>query len=177
MVSTFTPGRDGQYGACAPDPLLLCWAGIRETRLILTSDLLCGFHDIDTQHRVILDRLEAARLAANADDLEGTKQALASLGDAIMGHFQAEEVFMNETSYPERGRHKAAHDIFLQDFHQLTREVEAVGLSPATLSWLSTRLPEWIKFHIQVNDFPLGRFLSARRHSAGTHSEKKPRPS
>ena len=146
-------------------------------RLILTSDLLCGFHDIDAQHRIILDRHEAARLAASSGDLEGTKQALAALGDAIMGHFQAEEVLMGETTYPERGRHKAAHDIFLQDFHQLTREVESAGLCPATLSWLSTRLHEWMKFHIQVNDAPLGRFLSARRRLAAKPPEKKPRPS
>ena len=146
--------------------------------MILTSDLICGFHEMDSQHRGLLDLAEAALLAAKAGDLAGTKQALTSLGDAIMGHFQAEEVLMNETTYPERGRHKAAHDIFLQDFQQLVGEVEATGLCPPTLSWLSTRLPEWLKFHIQVNDLPLGRFLNARRRSATPFSsEKKPRPS
>lgn len=146
--------------------------------MILTSEILCGYRDIDAQHRVILDRLEASRLAAGADDLAGTKQALAALGDALMGHFQAEEVLMNESTYPERGRHKVAHDIFLQDFQQLTREIEVMGLCPPTLSWLATRLPEWMKFHIQVNDVPLARFLSARQHQAAASStEKKPRPS
>jgi hemerythrin len=146
--------------------------------VILTSELICGYRDIDAQHRAILDRLEATRLAAGADDLAGTKQALVVLGDALMGHFQAEEALMSESAYPERGRHKVAHDIFLQDFHLLTREIEAMGICPPTLSWLSTRLPEWLKFHIQVNDLPLARFLSARQNQgAAASSEKKPRPS
>ena len=146
--------------------------------MILTSDLTCGFHEMDAQHRGLLERAEAALLAGKAGDLAGTKQALTSLGDVIMGHFQAEEVLMNECTYPERVRHKAAHDIFLQDFNQLVREVDGAGLSPPTLAWLSTRLPEWLKFHIQVNDQPLGRFLSARRRSAtAVTSEKKPQPS
>jgi len=146
--------------------------------VILTSEILCGYRDIDAQHRIVLDLLEATRLAANADDLGGTKQALGALGDALMGHFQAEEVLMNECTYPERGRHKAAHDIFLQDFHLLTHEIDAMGICPPTLSWLATRLPEWMKFHIQVNDVPLARFLNARQNQAAASSaEKKPRPS
>ena len=53
--------------------------------MILTSDLICGFHEIDAQHRGLLDLAEAALLAAKAGDLAGTRQALTSLGDAIMG--------------------------------------------------------------------------------------------
>ena len=70
---------------------------------------------------------------------------------------------MAESQYPERGRHKSAHDLFMNDFAQLMRDLEAMGLSLPVVESITTRVPEWLKFHIQVNDVPLGHFLAARR--------------
>ena len=66
---------------------------------------------------------------------------------------------MEEALYPERNRHKSAHDLFMQDFHQLIGDVEANRLSTANAEWVGARVVEWLKFHIQVNDVPLGRYL------------------
>jgi hemerythrin len=131
--------------------------------LRLTSELTSGFEEIDGQHRILLQRMDAAAVAARADDVAATKDALTRLGDYLMAHFAAEESFMAASGYPERGRHKSAHDLFMQDFVQLTRELELTGLSVPAVQWISTRVPEWIKFHIQVNDIPLGRFLASKR--------------
>jgi len=70
---------------------------------------------------------------------------------------------MSSTRYPERGRHRAAHELFMQDFAQLSQELEASGLAPSTARWIAVRVPEWFAFHVQVNDVPLERFLSSRR--------------
>src|SRR5690242_13728778 len=131
--------------------------------LRLTAELICGFEEIDGQHRVLLQRMEAAAAAAEADDVAATKAALTALGDYLLAHFNAEESFMAASGYPERGRHKAAHDLFMQDFVQLTRELATTGLSVPAVQWIATRVPEWIRFHIQVNDIPLGRFLASKR--------------
>jgi hemerythrin len=129
----------------------------------LTSELISGFEEIDGQHRVLFQRLDGVLQAVQSDDLAATKQTFQVLGDYLMAHFAAEEAFMAAASYPERGRHKSAHDLFMQDFAQLAREIEATGLSVPVLQWITARVPEWIKFHIQVNDLPLGRFLASRR--------------
>lgn len=129
----------------------------------LPAELAVGFEEIDGQHRLLLRDLEVARAAVDHGDVEAVKTALASVGDAFVAHFAAEESFMAESSYPDRGKHKGAHDMFLQDLGQLGRELETFGLAPLVRHWITNRLPEWTRFHIQVNDAPLGRFLATRR--------------
>jgi len=128
----------------------------------LSPDCASGFAEMDRQHDRIFQRVELASLRAHSEDLPGTKRALQDLGDEIMAHFASEESLMAATAYPDRARHKSAHDLFMQDFVQLTRELDSVGLSAPTLLWISARVPEWMKFHIRVNDAPLGRHLAAR---------------
>jgi len=142
--------------------LLLCFTK-GETPVRLTSELTSGYEEIDGQHRLLLERLDAVVRAAEADDLPRATETLGVLGDYLVSHFQAEEWLMAESAYPERVRHKNAHDLFMQDFAQLGHELAAAGLSPHVLTWIGTRLPEWLKFHIQVNDLPLGRYLTNRR--------------
>ncbi|HET9596330.1 MAG TPA: hemerythrin family protein [Anaeromyxobacteraceae bacterium] len=129
----------------------------------LTPELTCGFEEIDGQHRTLLQRVDAAVQAAKSDDLPATRSALSALGDYLASHFTAEESLMSANTYPERSRHKSAHDLFMQDFAQLQREVESTGLALPNVLWISTRMPEWVKFHIQVNDIPLGRYLAVQR--------------
>ena len=129
----------------------------------LTPDLVVGFEEVDGQHRTLFQRLDAAANAAKLGDAVALRDALAKLGDCLVAHFGAEESFMAAARYPERGRHKAAHDLFMQEFAQLTRDADAAGASVPVVQAIATRIPEWLKFHIQVNDVPLGRFLAGKR--------------
>jgi len=140
--------------------------------LKLTSELVSGFEEIDGQHRVLFQRLDCVLEAVKSDDLAATKQAFQGLSDYLIAHFAAEESFMAAARYPDRSRHKSAHDLFMQDFAQLARELEATGLSVPVLQWITARVPEWIKFHIQVNDLPLGRFLASRRFRPDVESRR-----
>jgi hemerythrin len=136
----------------------------------MAPELLTGFEEIDGQHGLLLQRVDAALQATRSDDLAATKRALQALGDYLIAHFAEEERLMAAATYPERGRHKSAHDLFMQDFVQLTRELDATGLSVPVVEWIGTRVPEWLKFHIQMNDIPLGRYLSAKRFKASTET-------
>jgi hemerythrin len=148
----------------------------RTMSLRLTPELTVGFDDIDADHRAMFQRLEALVAAAQTDDAAGARSAMATLGDCLLAHFAAEESLMNAARFPERGRHKSAHDLFMQDFVQLGRDLAACGLSVPVVQWITMRLPEWVKFHIQVNDVPLGRFLASNRVSrGGTARADKPR--
>jgi hemerythrin len=144
----------------------------------LPPELSVGFDDIDVQHRGLLQRIAEVSDAVAAGDLALVRASLTVLGDALATHFSEEERFMAETAYPDRGKHKTAHDMFLQDFAQLVAEVEKVGLTPVARNGVTVRVPEWTRFHIQVNDVPLGRFLAARRfRPADASRSDKPRAS
>jgi len=142
----------------------------------LPPDLTVGFEEIDAGHRELFQHIEALGAAAKADDGAGTRAALAALGDYLAQHFAAECALMEAARYPDRGRHKAAHDLFMQDFAQLACDLATSGLSVPVVQWMTTRVPEWLKFHIQVNDIPLGRFLASKRHGPGLESGRLPKP-
>ena len=145
----------------------------------LPPELSVGFEEIDGQHRQLLRHVEVATEAVASDDLSRVRVALSELGDYLVAHFADEEAFMAQASYPERARHKAAHDIFLQDFLQLGQELETSGLTPLVRQWIVARVPEWIRFHVHVNDIPLGHFLTSRkfRPEAAGAAFAKPRAS
>jgi hemerythrin len=129
----------------------------------LAKELCVGFEEIDGQHRQLLRLLEEAAATVESG-VAPLRDALAKLADFVAAHFGAEEQLMAETSYPDRGKHKTAHDLFLQDLAQLSKELDTFGVTPLVRHWIERRVPEWTRFHIQVNDLPLGGYLASRRH-------------
>jgi len=141
----------------------------------MPPELTLGFDEIDSQHRGILEAMDRAGEAARAGDLPGTRAAVAALGDLLVGHFSAEESFMAESLFPDRGRHKAAHDLFMQDFAQLGRELSS-GLTDLAVQWVATRVPEWVKFHIRVNDSALATYLASKRYRPAARPARAAKP-
>ncbi len=110
------------------------------------------------------------KLSAIAEALAGPRAALdaavEAFADALVSHLAVEEQMMDETLYPERVRHKSAHELFVADFEKLRRELAATGPTPPVADGLRRRVPEWLRFHTRVNDAPFGAYL-ARRKQAG----------
>jgi hemerythrin len=130
-----------------------------------TPELTLNHDLLDAQHVEIFRKLSEA-----ADVLDGpvarVEAAVAALADALVAHLAAEERVMDETLYPERKRHRSAHELFMADFLQLRDELRQNGTSPLFADWVRRRIPEWLRFHIRVNDLPLGEFLARRRPQA-----------
>jgi hemerythrin-like metal-binding protein len=131
-----------------------------------TPDLTLNHEMLDGQHADIF------RCLANlADVLAGPPEAidrcLAELSDSLVTHLAAEEQLMAEVMYPERARHKSAHELFMADFLQMRESLREEGVTPAVDDWVRRRIPEWLRFHISVNDFPLGVYLARRRTAPG----------
>lgn len=121
-----------------------------------------GHELLDGQHAEIFARLDevSAALAGPRPQLEA---AMASLADALVTHLASEERIMDEVGYPERVRHKSAHELFFADFLQLRETFRDEGATPGVAEWIRTRVPEWLRFHISVNDYPLAVYLARRR--------------
>jgi hemerythrin len=127
--------------------------------LTLNNELLDG------QHVDLFRRLSTA-----ADALEGPRDALLeaidAFADSLVEHLAVEERLMDETLYPERVRHKSAHELFVADFEKVRAEAHASGATPAVTDGLRRRVPEWLRFHTRVNDAPFGAYLARRRAAA-----------
>ena len=128
--------------------------------LTLNNELL------DEQHVDLFRRLSAA-----ADALDGPRAALdasvSAFADSLVSHLAVEERLMDESLYPERVRHKSAHELFIADFEKLRAELRASGPTPAVIDGLQRRVPEWLRFHTRVNDAPFGAYLARRKQQIG----------
>jgi hemerythrin-like metal-binding protein len=131
-----------------------------------TSQLTLNHEVLDAQHAEIF-RCLVALAEALAGPPEEIEVAVAALSDALVTHLATEERIMDEALYPERARHKSAHELFMADFLQLRELLRDEGPTPAVADWVTRRTPEWLRFHISVNDFPLGVYLARRGPQAG----------
>lgn len=127
-----------------------------------SPELILNHELLDAQHMEVFRRLAEAG-AALRGDREALETALAAFADALMEHVSAEEQIMEETFYPERVRHRSAHEMFVADLGQMRAELARTGPTPDVEAWILTRIPEWLRFHIRVNDAPLGEYLARRR--------------
>jgi hemerythrin len=80
---------------------------------------------------------------------------------------------MQGSVYPERARHRSAHELFIADLERLRAELSQTGATPHVAEWLRVRVPEWLHFHICTNDAPLAQFL-ARRSPQGPEPRARP---
>jgi hemerythrin-like metal-binding protein len=137
-----------------------------------TPELTLNHDQLDRQHVEIFRRLRdsVAALDGTRADVE---RAVALLADVIVDHVVAEERLMEATLYPERARHRAAHELFVADVARMREELRDTGATPVVAEWLRVRIPEWLHFHIRVNDAPLGAYL-ARRRSQGAEPRARP---
>jgi hemerythrin len=117
-----------------------------------------GHAQLDGQHQAIFRRLAEAAAAMDASRAEAVA-ALDRLADLLVEHLAAEEALMDASTFPERTRHKAAHELFHADLRQLQAELAEKGPTPEVASWLRVRVGEWLRFHILVNDARLAEHL------------------
>lgn len=129
-----------------------------------SPDLTLNVDLLDEQHVDLFRRLGDA---SNA--LDGARASLEaaveSFSDALLAHLSFEERLMDQTLYPERTRHRSAHELFVADLGQMRAEIHERGATPVAAEWIRVRIPEWLRFHIRVNDIPFGDYLARRRNS------------
>jgi hemerythrin-like metal-binding protein len=138
-----------------------------------SPELLLNHELLDGQHAEIFRLVDALARALDGPR-GGIEPAAAALSDALVTHLATEEQLMDDTLYPERARHRSAHELFMADFLQMRESLREEGPSPSTREWVTRRIPEWLRFHISVNDFPLGVYLG-RRAERGAQPHQRDR--
>ena len=130
--------------------------------MALSSELILHHAKLDEQHEGLLRLVEAAAVAVETGTAAEAGRAVTAFVEAMMEHTATEEAIMEESLFPERGRHRVAHEVFLSDLQQLAAELQRAGPTPQVGEWLRLRVPEWLRFHIALNDVNLGLHLAQR---------------
>lgn len=136
-----------------------------------SPELILNHELLDAQHLEIFRRLGEAAAALDSDR-RTLEDAVTAFTDALLDHVAVEEQLMEETLYPERVRHRSAHELFVADLSRIRETLFRAGRTDDVDEFLLRRLPDWLRFHIRVNDLPFGAYLARRR----SHPSADPRP-
>jgi hemerythrin-like metal-binding protein len=134
---------------------------------------------MDTAHRALDGMVLDALSAVERSDTEALTATLASLGAAIVPHFQEEEGMMGRSKFPGIAEHATAHATFLGEVGKAHAEFTKNGLSPLFRLWFGSRLAPWLRVHVRGLDAQLARYFraweetEARRLEASLVAESK----
>jgi hemerythrin len=137
------------------------------------KEMVLDHPELDRHHAVLF-----ARLASAVGTLDGTtaevESAVSRFADELLSHLAGEEALMEETAFPDRKRHRSAHELFVADFLQMRTELREKGPTPLVAEWIRTRIPEWLRFHVRVNDSVFAAHLARRRPQPGDARQRTP---
>jgi hemerythrin-like metal-binding protein len=128
-----------------------------------TPELTVNVDLLDRHHVELFRGLDRAATALDAEDRAAVERAVADFAEVLMEHIATEEALMDESAWPERARHRSAHEMFTADLVKARETLRVAGLTPDFAAWVRVRAPEWLRFHIETNDAPFGAYLVRRR--------------
>ncbi len=129
-------------------------------KIAWTPELATGDHTIDTQHKELLDRINALLdICAGRTPRSQAGRVIDFLEEYVVSHFGREEQLMVETNYPEYHRHKEEHTLFLVRFSDVKQKFHDEGAAVEVLHLATRTLIEWLNVHIKVTDRRLGAYL------------------
>ncbi|MDR1706283.1 MAG: hemerythrin family protein [Clostridiales bacterium] len=127
--------------------------------IVITKDMEVGVPKIDTQHKELVDRLNAVTaMGAKSVSQEETRKTLDLLGEYIVKHFGDEEVLQKQSGYPKYDWHRGQHQLYIGEFQKLRKEFEANGVSAKFTLDLNNSIVNWIVRHIKTVDVEFGRY-------------------
>ena len=119
---------------------------------------ITGVDEVDHQHEeigILLNELyEARQSRASRPRLQ---EALDSLTEAVVEHFNTEEALMLEKRYDEYESHKRQHDELVSRVTVMRRQFES-GRTDVLDEGLEV-LKEWLRDHLITSDRRMGRYL------------------
>jgi hemerythrin len=124
--------------------------------------LAVGVPEIDAQHQELFRRAERLIAGLRGGDRSEVGPLITYLSEYVVVHFEAEEMLMRASNYPEYEAHKATHDAFRATLQEMARDFERKGATPLVALSVHNWLSDWLRRHVGGADLALGRFIGQR---------------
>ncbi|MFO7594620.1 MAG: bacteriohemerythrin [Pseudomonadota bacterium] len=108
-----------------------------------------GITEIDNQHRVIADYINALYNAKQTDDLSEVDKVLAGLVGYTVNHFSFEEQLMEQAGYEFLRPHQRVHELFIKRIGEYR---DRFSRGEDITDELLTLLKGWLGNHIEQED-------------------------
>jgi len=126
--------------------------------------LATGNSLIDNQHKELFARFDSLLTACNErKGKEEVYNLLLFLGDYVKSHFALEERLQQEHNYPHYGEHKAQHEGFIRDLHNLENQLKQEGASLSLVIQTNQTMVNWLIQHINITDREMAGYLLTTR--------------
>ena len=134
----------------------------------LTKDMEVGIFKIDSQHRELIERLNAVTaMGAKSVSKEETDKTFSLLSQYVAKHFGDEENIMKQYGFPKIDWHKQQHKLYVQNIYNLKMEFDRNGPSAKFTLDLNNSIVSWIVRHIKSADVELGKYLKSQKGFLG----------
>ena len=132
--------------------------------ITISKDMEVGVAKIDTQHKDLVDRLNAiTAMGTKSSSKEEIQKTLDLLGEYVVKHFTDEEALMKQSAYPKLESHKELHKLFIAEFQKLKKEFMANGCSAKFSLDLRNSIINWIVRHIKSVDVEFGKYYNSKK--------------
>jgi len=131
-------------------------------KIVWDDRLKTGFDVIDMQHRELVNKInKLIDVLEKGEDVEGVTldEIFVFLAEYVDVHFRTEEMYMDQTNYPEAADHKKAHKWFEEKVRELHARYLREGRTEVFLEEVESFLIDWLKDHIMRTDKKLARYL------------------
>jgi len=116
---------------------------------------------IDEQHKALVNAINELHAAMKAGKGRAEiEKTLVFLKDYTVSHFGMEEKLMDQSNYPGTAKHKEIHRDLVQQVADLVDKHQK-GTLTMTMPVMDF-LQDWLKKHIQSEDFRLAEFLKRK---------------
>ncbi|MCP4628269.1 MAG: hemerythrin family protein [bacterium] len=125
-----------------------------------TEDLATNIPVIDTQHKNLITRTnEFLRVISQGRGQKEIETAVKILDEIAQSHFETEEKFMLQHTFPDYKLHKIQHQNYIKVIESLNSEYEFIGSSSDFVKKTKLLLLSYLQNHIKEFDKPLADFL------------------
>lgn len=132
-----------------------------------SHDLDTGIPLVDRQHREIIEAANRFFIRCKCGkDKAAVKDCLAFLQQYILYHFQTEEAFQLDCSYPSYKAHSAHHLAIATQVKFFTVRIESSDYAPQVINEFYKFLTDWIKSHIYKEDLDFTHYYQQHQRNA-----------
>jgi len=122
-----------------------------------------GVPEIDVEHVLQAQILDALKEALVAGDRGPAKDLIRDLQDVTEAHFVAEQLLMRLHAYPGFQAHRIEHESLIKDLHTLEEAMVPGGDAAESIRSLEF----WLLHHIHTSDKAFGAFMLERHLASG----------
>ncbi|TKB10670.1 bacteriohemerythrin [Desulforhopalus sp. IMCC35007] len=144
------------------------------TELIWKQSYNTGIHEIDIQHRQLLDYVNQLDTARKLNSRTKVKNVIEGMADYTLSHFAFEEALMEQANYPFTGPHRHIHKTLIARVVTFSERFKA---GEDIADEFHALLRRWLINHIQRDDAayvkPVRAHLRAIEQEKASSMEKK----